>query len=68
MASSPHRPTNWTPIGRFSAFQCNGTDMAGWPVMLNSIVLGTGAMFSPATSARARSSNIRTGALISTFI
>ncbi len=31
-SSSPKRPTNWTPIGRLSAFQYSGSEIAGCPV------------------------------------
>ena len=32
VASSPNRPRKWTPIGKPSAFQKSGTDIAGLPV------------------------------------
>ena len=31
-------PTNWTPVGRPSAPNPTGSEIAGWPVMLNSAV------------------------------
>jgi hypothetical protein len=40
VASSPNLPTKCIPIGRFSAFQWSGTDMAGWPVTLKTGVQG----------------------------
>src|SRR4029453_11096947 len=36
--SSPKRPTNWTPSGRPLDDHASGTDIAGWPVELNSAV------------------------------
>jgi hypothetical protein len=43
VASSPNRPTKCVPTGSPSAFQNNGTDIAGWPVTLQSGVKGTNA-------------------------
>src|SRR4029450_7181356 len=36
--SSPKRPTNWTPSGRPLDDHASGTDIAGWPVGVNSAV------------------------------
>jgi hypothetical protein len=41
VSSSPRRPTNWTPMGKPSPFQCNGSEIAGWPVTLKDGVKGT---------------------------
>ena len=41
VASSPNRPTKWTPTGSPSAFQYRGTDIAGCPLALQMGVNGT---------------------------
>jgi hypothetical protein len=41
VSSSPKRPTNCTPMGRPSAFQCSGNEIPGWPVTLKGGVNGT---------------------------
>ena len=43
MASSPERPTKCMPTGSPSSVQCSGTDIAGWPVTLNTAVYGMNA-------------------------
>src|SRR5690242_9683896 len=41
VASSPKRPAICTPTGIPPELQCSGSEMAGWPVVLNSGVKGT---------------------------
>src|SRR5262249_15066942 len=43
VASSPNRPTKCDPIGSPSLFQNKGTDIAGWPVILQIGVNGAKA-------------------------
>ena len=40
VASSPKRPANIMPSGSPALFQASGTDIAGWPDMLNMAVPG----------------------------
>ena len=44
VASSPKRATNCTPVGKPAALCCNGRFIAGWPLMLNSMVFIPGIL------------------------
>jgi hypothetical protein len=40
LSSRPNPPANWIPIGKPPALHANGSDIAGWPVQLNTAVNG----------------------------